>query len=60
MEHKPFCEVEFEVRVGDSSEFFPWVYPDEVLLGVLAEEAGLQYRTVMYDGDFHFLSELYV
>jgi SAM-dependent methyltransferase len=60
MEHKPFCEVEFEVRVGDSSEFFPWVYPDEVLLEVLAEEAGLQYRTVMYDGDFHFLSELYV
>lgn len=60
MEHKPFCEVEFEVRVGDSSEFFPWIYPDEVLLEILAAEAGLQCRTLMYEDEFHFLSELHV
>jgi SAM-dependent methyltransferase len=60
MAYKQFSEVEFEVRVLSKSEFFPWIYPDEVLLEILAEEAGLQYRTVMYDGDFHFLSEMFV
>lgn len=60
MEYKQLSEVEFEVRAHGTSEFFSWIYPDEVLLEVLAEEAGLRYRTLMYDDDFHFLSELYV
>ena len=60
LESKPFSEVEFEVRVQGNSEFFPWIYPDEVLLEVLAEEAGLQCSTIMYADDYHFLSELYV
>jgi len=60
MEYKQFSEVEFEVRAQGASEFFAWIYPDELLLEVLAEEAGLRYRTVLRDDDFHFLSELYV
>jgi SAM-dependent methyltransferase len=54
------CEVEFEVRCDRKTQVFPWIYPDEVLLEVLAEEAGLQYQTVMHTDDYHFLCELYV
>lgn len=54
------CEVEFEVRCEGKTQMFPWIYPDEVLLEVLAEEAGLQYQTVMHTDDYHFLCELCV
>jgi SAM-dependent methyltransferase len=54
------CEVEFEVRCDGKTQMFPWIYPDEVLLEVLAEEAGLQYQTIMHTDDYHFLCELYV
>jgi SAM-dependent methyltransferase len=54
------CEVLFEVRCDGKTQVFPWIYPDEVLLEVLAEEAGLQYQTIMYTDDYHFLCELYV
>jgi len=53
-------EVEFEVRCEGKTQVFSWIYPDEVLLEVLAEEAGLQYQTVMHTDDYHFLCELYV
>jgi len=53
------CEVEFEVRWEGKTQVFPWIYPDEVLLEVLAEEAGLQYRTLMHSDDYHFLCEIY-
>jgi SAM-dependent methyltransferase len=55
-----FAEVIFDVRLDGLQESFPWIYPDETLLEVLAEEVGLKYRTRMYDDEFHFLSELYL
>jgi SAM-dependent methyltransferase len=55
-----FSEVQFEVSMDGFSERFPWIYPDEFLLEALAEEAGLQYRTIMYSDEYHFLCELYV
>jgi hypothetical protein len=42
------------------SQVFPWIYPSEVLLEVLAEEVGLQYQTLLHSDDYHFLCELYV
>jgi SAM-dependent methyltransferase len=53
-------EVEFEVRCEGMSQVFPWIYPSEVLLEVLAEEVGLQYQTLLHSDDYHFLCELYV
>lgn len=55
-----FSEVQFEVSWNGRTESFPWIYPDEILLETLAEEAGLQYRTIMYTDEYHFLCELYV
>ena len=52
-------EVEFEVRYGDETQRFRWVYPDEVLLEALAEEAGLKFETIMYSDEYHFLCQLY-
>jgi SAM-dependent methyltransferase len=52
------CEVVFEVRCEGMTQSFPWIYPDEVLLEVLAEEAGLQYQTLMHTDEYHFLCEL--
>jgi SAM-dependent methyltransferase len=54
------CEVQFEVRCDGKTQVFPWIYPDEVLLEVLAEEAGLQCQTIMNTDDYHFLCELFV
>lgn len=54
------CEVEFEVCCEGKTQMFRWIYPDEVLLEVLAEEAGLQYQTVMHTDDYQFLCELCV
>jgi SAM-dependent methyltransferase len=55
-----FSEVQFDVRMNGLHECFSWIYPDEVLLEVLAQEAGLQYRTRLHSDEFHFLGELYV
>ena len=55
-----FSEVQFDVRMNGMHECFSWIYPDEVLLEVLAEEVGLQYRTLLHSDEFHFLGELYV
>lgn len=60
LEKGNFCEVQFEIRLEDDKQVFPWIYPDEVLLEVLAEEAGLMYNTILYSDDYHFLCELYV
>jgi SAM-dependent methyltransferase len=53
------CEVKFEVRCEGKAQVFPWIYPDEVLLEVLAEEAGLQYQTLLHVDEYHFLCEIY-
>jgi SAM-dependent methyltransferase len=53
------CEVKFEVRCEGKAQVFPWIYPDEVLLEVLAEEAGLEYQTRLYTDEYHFLCEIY-
>lgn len=55
----PMSEVEFEVRYGGETQRFRWVYPDEVLLEALAEEAGLKFETIMYSDEYHFLCQLY-
>jgi len=55
----PISEVEFEVRYGGETQRFRWVYPDEVLLEALAEEAGLKFETIMYSDEYHFLCQLY-
>jgi len=53
-------EVVFEVSFEGYKQSFPWIYPGEVLLEALAEEAGLQFRVLMYADDHHFLCEMYV
>jgi SAM-dependent methyltransferase len=55
-----FSEVQFEARLDNDSQRFPWIYPDETLLQVLAEEAGLRCRTLLHTDEYHFLCEMYV
>jgi hypothetical protein len=53
-------EVQFEIHALGKLERFPWIFPDEVLLEVIAEEIGLQFNVVMYSDEYHFLCEFYL